>query len=128
MNNTLNNLLNNVTIKRNKCVETIIKKYGNNNLTKPVIYELNNLTIVDKNIIKITETCENYLNNLFLESYDLSHISSAFISLYHSNLIINNFPIIENKTMCNNKPSLHIIFGLTISKLISLSRYTDTLF
>ena len=113
---------------KNKSVENIIKKYGHNNLTKPIIYELNNLSIVDKNIIKITQICESYLNNLFLKSYDLSNISSAFISLYHSNSIVNNFPTIENKTISNNKPSLHIIFGLTISQLVSLSLYTDTLY
>jgi len=108
-------------------IQSFVEKYGNNKLISPIKYIFSQFSEIDLNLIKIIKYIETILNKRFNKKLKLDKIVYTFNCLYHSNKIIYDLPHIMNKIISNSKPSLHIVYGETISQLVSLSLYTECL-
>jgi len=110
-----------------KLIQSFTEKYGNSRLISPIQYIFSKLTDVDLNLIKIIQYVEIFLNEKYKTNIKLDKLIYTFSCLYHSNKIIYDLPHVMNKVNYNTKPCLHIIYGETISELVSLSLYTECL-
>ena len=110
----------------NILIESFEKKYGKR-LLLPIKFIFSEFTDIDLNIIKIIKYVEAFLNLKLNKNIKLDKIIYCFNCLYHSNKIIYDLPHVLNNVNENSKPCLHIIYGETISELVSLALYTECL-
>ena len=109
-------------------IDNIVKKYGKTRLTTAIVYEIENQTEVDKKIIDLVRNVEQFINTKYNVSYNLTTLINSLICIYHSNTAINNLPSMTDSILNGSKPNLHIVFGETISQLVSVSLLTESLF
>uniref|UniRef100_A0A6C0EKZ0 Uncharacterized protein n=1 Tax=viral metagenome TaxID=1070528 RepID=A0A6C0EKZ0_9ZZZZ len=108
--------------------DNIVKKYGKTRLTTAIVYEIENQTEVDKKIIDLVSNVEQFINTKYNVSYNLTTLINSLLCIYHSNTTINNLPSMTDSILNGSKPNLHIVFGETISQLVSVSLLTESLF
>ena len=109
-------------------IDNIVKKYGKTRLTTAIVYEIENQTEVDKKIIDLVRNVEQFINTKYNVSYNLTTLINSLLCIYHSNTTINNLPSMTDSILNGSKPNLHIVFGETISQLVSVSLLTESLF
>lgn len=109
-------------------IDNIVKKYGKTRLTTAIAYEIQNQTETDKKIITLVQNIENFVNKKYNLRYNLMALINSLLCVYHSNNIIYNLPSMNYKILNGSKPNLHIVFGQTMSQLVSVSLLTESLF
>jgi hypothetical protein len=109
-------------------IDNITNRYGKNKLTMAISYDLNNLSQVDKNIIDLVKNIEKSINTNYNINYQLNYLIYSLIYIHHSNKIIYNLPHMKNNIKEDDKPSLHIVFGETLSQLVAISLFTESLY
>ena len=99
----------------------IFNKYGSNKLLSSLNYSYLLLDDIDIKLISIP-----YIININ-KIDDFNNIIGLSITLSILSLnILYDLPHMLNNTMRNNKPSLHNIFGETISQLASFCLYIES--
>lgn len=101
--------------------------YGESRIICGLNYQLSVLSKIDYNIIFIVNDLNKNLNIKYGKNYNLKNILLCMIYYFNSIVIIFNLPHMLNLIKYNNKPSLHIIFGETITQLTSISLLSECL-
>lgn len=98
-----------------------------NYIISAIMYSLNELNDVEKNIIINISKIEKYLNNIYKKNYSLQFISKVMIYLYNSYRIIINLPHMLDKINDKGKPCIHIIYSEMVSQLASVTLYSEAI-
>jgi hypothetical protein len=106
-------------------ISNIINTHGKNKITEAISYQLSSLSEIDINIISIVNTIQDTLNIKCTENYNLINIIIALIYMYNSQIMLYNLPHMLDNINYNNKPSIHIFLGETITQLTSIALLTE---
>lgn len=98
-----------------------------NYIVSAIMYGLNELNDVEKNIIININKIEKYLNKVYNKNYNLQFISKVMIYLYNSYRIIINLPHMLNKINDKGKPCIHVIYSEMVAQLASITLYSEAI-
>jgi len=107
-------------IVSDKIKKNILNLYGTNPITSAILYQISNITDKDKDIFDKVSRIESILNKKYKKDYKFTDIAIAFMFIYNSCKVIYNLPHMLDKCYDSTKPSIHVVFGESVTQLVSI--------